>query len=83
MRQNTLLHRLVCNIVPGVFACTLVLTSAHAADVPKTMMTKDIPPEITIPDRSRPGSARSNSRTARRPSRPQRRSTRPSRSPAR
>jgi len=51
MRQNTLLHRLVCNIVSGVFACTLVLTSAHAADVPKTMMTKDIPAAITTPDR--------------------------------
>ena len=51
MRRNTLLQKFVFHIVPGVFACTLVLTSAYATDMPKTMMTKAIPAEITTPDK--------------------------------
>jgi hypothetical protein len=51
MRRNTLLQKFVFHIVPGVFACTLVLTSAYATDMPKTMMTKAIPAAITTPDK--------------------------------
>ena len=51
MRRNTFLQKFVFNIVPGVFACTLVLTNAYATDMPKTMMTKAIPAEITTPDK--------------------------------
>ena len=51
MRRNTFLQKFVFNIVPGVFACTLVLTNAYATDMPKTMMTKAIPAAITTPDK--------------------------------
>ena len=51
MRRSTFLQKFVFNIVPGVFACTLVLTNAYATDMPKTMMTKAIPAEITTPDK--------------------------------
>jgi hypothetical protein len=51
MRRNTFLQKFVFHIVPGVFACTLVLTSAYATDMPKTMMTKAIPAAITTPDK--------------------------------
>ena len=51
MRRNTFLQKFVFHIVPGVFACTLVLTNAYATDMPKTMMTKAIPAEITTPDK--------------------------------
>lgn len=51
MRRNTLLQKFVFHIVPGVFACTLVLTNAYATDMPKTMMTKAIPAAITTPDK--------------------------------
>jgi hypothetical protein len=51
MRRNTLLQKFVFHIVPGVFACTLVLTSAYATDMPKTMMTKATPAAITTPDK--------------------------------
>ena len=51
MRRNTFLQKFVFHIVLGVFACTLVLTNAYATDMPKTMMTKAIPAEITTPDK--------------------------------